>query len=44
MELRMWYTKLEYQKGNAELEYMPGIKTPADKQVNVSVVTETNSE
>ena len=31
MELRMWYTREEYQKKNADLEYMQGIKIPADK-------------
>jgi hypothetical protein len=43
MEIRMWYTKLEYQKGNVELEYMPGIITPADKLTKLGNRTEHES-
>jgi hypothetical protein len=31
MELRMWYTKMEFQKTKIELEYLKGTETPADK-------------
>ena len=40
MELRQWYTRLEYKTGKLELEYYPGIKTPADKLTKPGNYTE----
>ena len=31
MELRMWYTRLEFQKSNVTAEYLKGVDTVADK-------------
>ena len=31
MELRMWYTREEYKKGNIDLEFIEGNKLVADK-------------
>jgi hypothetical protein len=31
MELRMWYIREKYQQGNVVVDYMEGIKIPADK-------------
>jgi hypothetical protein len=31
MELRMWYTREEYKKGDIKLEFMKGTEIPADK-------------
>ena len=39
MELRMWYTKQEYQMGKSDLEYMMGTKLPADKLTKLGCVT-----
>ena len=40
MELRQFYTREEFQKGNVTLEYMPGIVLPADKLTKLGNVTE----
>jgi hypothetical protein len=40
MELRMWYTREEYKKGNVKLEYMKGTDIPADKLTKLGNVTE----
>jgi hypothetical protein len=40
MELRMWYTREEYKKGNVQLEYMKGTEIPADKLTKLGVVSE----
>ena len=39
MELRMWYTKQEYQMGKCDLEYMIGTKLPADKLTKLGCVS-----
>jgi hypothetical protein len=31
MELRLWYTREQYQMGNVDLEYTPGATLVADK-------------
>jgi hypothetical protein len=40
MELRMWYTREEFRKGNINLEYMPGTEIPADKLTKLGAVNE----
>lgn len=40
MELRMWYTREEYLKGNVHLEYMKGTEIPADKLTKLGAVNE----
>ena len=40
MELRQFYTREEFQKGNVTLEYMPGTVLPADKLTKLGNVTE----
>ena len=40
MELRMWYTRLEYKAGKLEVEYFPGVHTPADKLTKPGNFTE----
>jgi hypothetical protein len=40
MELRMWYTREEYEKGDIELEYMKGTELPADKLTKLGCITE----
>jgi hypothetical protein len=40
MELRMWYTREEYKKGNVKLEYMKGTDIPADKLTKLGGVSE----
>jgi len=38
MELRMWYTREEYQKGNVSMEHHAGISLSADKQTKLGNV------
>jgi len=40
MELRMWYTRNEYAKGNVNLEYMSGAEIPADHLTKLGTVEE----
>jgi hypothetical protein len=40
MELRMWYTREEYMKGNIDLEYMKGTEIPADKLTKLGAVSD----
>jgi hypothetical protein len=40
MELRMWYTRNEYQKGKVDLQYMPGSEIPADHLTKLGTVEE----
>ena len=40
MELRMWYTRDEYVKGNVDLKYMVGKNIPADKLTKLGCATE----
>ena len=40
MELRMWYTREEYKKGDVEFEYMSGNEIPADKLTKLGNVVE----
>jgi hypothetical protein len=40
MELRQWYTRLEYQAGKVKADYLKGTITPADKLTKPSVQTE----
>ena len=40
MELRMWYTRLEYQKSNVDAEYLSGLRTPADKLTKLGCYSE----
>ena len=40
VEMRMWYTREEFSKGNFEFEHMPGIEIPTDKMTKLGNVTE----
>jgi hypothetical protein len=40
MELRMWYVREQYQKGQIILDYMPGEIIPTDKLTKLGTVTE----
>jgi hypothetical protein len=40
MELRLWYTREQYQKGNAVLRYMEGKAIPADKLTKLGNIEE----
>ena len=35
MEMRLWYIREEYMKGNVKLQHMPGTQLPADKLTKV---------
>ena len=40
MELRMWYVREQYQKGQIILDYMPGEIIPTDKLTKLGTVME----
>ena len=40
MELRMWYTRDQYKKGKATLEYVDGTILPADRLTKLGNVRE----
>ena len=40
MELRMWYTREEYKKGNVVVDYMAGIVIPTDKLTKLGSIEE----
>ena len=40
MEMRMWYTREEFSRGQFEYEHMPGVIIPTDKMTKLGNVTE----
>ena len=40
MELRLWYTRLEYKAAKVDLGYCRGVDTPADKLTKPGCYTE----
>jgi hypothetical protein len=43
IELRMWFTREKYQRGNILLEHMPGKILPADKLTKLGNIEEHRS-